>query len=79
MSMRRNLLIGLAVLVALVAAVAAISTGKASKRADAPQVSAIEPTEQGSGEAGGKVATSTAKDIDGLARRRINLTQGATR
>jgi len=36
--MRRNLLIGVAVVVALVAAVAVISAGKDSKRADAPQV-----------------------------------------
>jgi xanthine dehydrogenase molybdopterin-binding subunit B len=34
--MRRNLLIGVAVVVALVAAVAVISAGKDSKRADAP-------------------------------------------
>ncbi len=65
MSMRRSLLIGLAVVLALVAAVAAVSAGKASERADAPRVSASEPARQGSGEIGGKVTAFTVKDIDG--------------
>ncbi len=63
--MRRNFLIGVAVVVALVAAVAVISAGKDSKRADAPQVMAVEAGEHGSGEAGGRVAAFTAQDIDG--------------
>lgn len=77
MTMRRNLLFGLGVFVALVAAVTAISAGKTSERANAPQLSASEPTGRGSGEARGEVAAFTAKDVDGRTVRVRTGTPGA--
>lgn len=69
--MRRNLTIGLGVLVALVAAVSAISANKTSTPPGGAPVSVLEPSSDtggrsaGSGEFGSTVAAFTTKDIDG--------------
>lgn len=65
--MRRNVTIGLVVLIALVAAVAVISAGKTSTPPGAP-VALSEPsssTAAGNGKPGSTVAAFTAEDIDG--------------
>ncbi len=77
--MRRNLLIGLAVLVALVASVAAISAGKATDQAGRPQVSLTQPadgqslSETSDGEPGSTIAPFSARDVDG---RRVQVGAG---
>lgn len=77
--MRRNLLIGLAVLVALVASVAAISAGKRTGQAGRPQVAVAQPADgqtagaTGDGEQGSTVAPFSARDIDG---RRVRVGAG---
>ncbi len=67
--MRRNLLIGLAVLAVLVVAVSAVSTVKRSDPVQSPQVAVNAPggtgSRAGSGEPGSMIATFTAEDVDG--------------
>ncbi len=68
--MRRNLTVGLGVLIALVAAVAAISAGRTSNQSGDRHVSVDEAAGQqrsaaGNGEPGSTVATFTATDVDG--------------
>ncbi len=70
LTMRRNLTVGLGVLIALVAAVAAISAGRTSNQSGDRHVSVDEAAGQqrsaaGNGEPGSTVATFTTKDIDG--------------
>ncbi len=77
--MRRNLLIGLAVLVALVASVAAISANKKTDQAGQPQVALAEPAdgqtagETSDGEPGSTIAPFSARDVDG---RRVQVGAG---
>ncbi len=66
--MRRNVTIGLGVLIALVATVAAISAGRPSTQPGGAPVALAEPssdTAAGKGELGSTVAAFTAEDIDG--------------
>ena len=67
--MRRNLVIGLAVLAVLVVAVSAVSTVKRNEQIQSPQVavdaSVGTGSTAGSGEPGSTIATFTAEDVDG--------------